>query len=44
VTAEAAEQGGIRTSVMPAEYTLAGLVRAIVEHVERRTPARAPSA
>jgi uroporphyrinogen III methyltransferase/synthase len=34
VTAEAAEQGGVHTSIMPAEYTISGLVRAIVEHFE----------
>ena len=34
VTAEAAEQGGVHTTVLPAEYTIAGLVRAIVEHFE----------
>jgi uroporphyrinogen-III synthase len=32
VTAEAAEQLGIHTTVMPADYTLAGLVQAIVNH------------
>jgi uroporphyrinogen III methyltransferase/synthase len=36
VTAEAAQQCGIRTAVMPAEYTIPGLVRAIVEHFEKR--------
>jgi uroporphyrinogen III methyltransferase / synthase len=34
VTAEAAQQCGIRTSIMPEEYTITGLVRAIVEHFE----------
>jgi uroporphyrinogen III methyltransferase/synthase len=32
VTAEAAEQYGIRTSIMPKEYTIPALVEAIVEH------------
>ncbi len=32
VTAEAAQQCGIRTTIMPSEYTIPGLVRAIVEH------------
>ena len=36
VTAEAAQQCGIRTSIMPAEYTIPGLVRAIVEHFEKQ--------
>ena len=35
VTAEAAQQSGLHTSIMPAEYTIPGLVRAIVEHFER---------
>lgn len=35
VTAEAAQQCGIRTSIMPSEYTIPALVRAIVEHFER---------
>jgi uroporphyrinogen III methyltransferase / synthase len=35
VTAEAAQQCGIRTTIMPAEYTISGLVRAIVEHFEK---------
>lgn len=34
VTAEAAQQCGIRTSIMPQEYTIPGLVKAIVEHFE----------
>lgn len=42
VTAEAAEQDGIRTSVMPDEYTIAGLVRSIVDHFDRRVT-RAPT-
>jgi uroporphyrinogen III methyltransferase/synthase len=33
VTAEAAEQYGIRTAIMPREYTIPALVDAIVEHV-----------
>ncbi|MBE3071732.1 MAG: uroporphyrinogen-III C-methyltransferase [Acidobacteria bacterium] len=41
VTAEAAEQGGIHTSIMPAEYTIPGLVRAIVEHFEQQRTTRA---
>ncbi len=32
VTAEAAAQYDIRTDIMPAEYTIPGLVHAIVEH------------
>ncbi len=35
VTAEAAQQCGIRTTIMPDEYTIPGLVRAIVEHFEK---------
>ena len=35
VTAEAAQQCGIRTTIMPAEYTIPGLVRAIVDHFEK---------
>lgn len=35
VTAEAAQQCGIRTTIVPVEYTIPGLVRAIVEHFER---------
>ena len=35
VTAEAAQQSGIHTTIVPAEYTIPGLVRAIVEHFER---------
>jgi uroporphyrinogen III methyltransferase/synthase len=34
VTAEAATQHGITTSVMPAEYTMPGLVDALVRHFE----------
>jgi uroporphyrinogen III methyltransferase/synthase len=33
VTAEAAEQYGIRTAIMPREYTIPALVDAIVDHV-----------
>jgi uroporphyrinogen III methyltransferase/synthase len=35
VTAEAAQQCDIRTSIMPSEYTIPALVRAIVEHFEK---------
>ena len=35
VTAEAAQQCGIRTTIVPSEYTIPGLVRAIVEHFEQ---------
>ena len=42
VTAEAAEQGGIHTSIMPADYTIPGLVRAIVEHFEHQRTHKAP--
>ena len=35
VTAEAAQQCGIHTSIMPDEYTIPALVRAIVEHFEK---------
>ena len=42
VTAEAAEQGGVHTTVLPAEYTIAGLVRAIVEYFERAPAGPAP--
>jgi uroporphyrinogen III methyltransferase/synthase len=38
VTAEAAAQAGIRTTIVPAQYTVAALVDAIVEHFEK-TPA-----
>jgi uroporphyrinogen III methyltransferase/synthase len=43
VTAEAAEQGGVHTTVMPAEYTISGLVRAIVEHFEQATAKAGPA-
>jgi uroporphyrinogen III methyltransferase/synthase len=36
VTAEAAEQYGIKTSIMPKEYTTKALVEAIVEHFKKR--------
>ncbi|RPJ71062.1 MAG: uroporphyrinogen-III C-methyltransferase [Acidobacteria bacterium] len=36
VTAEAALQSGIQTSIMPTDYTMPGLVRAIVEYFEKR--------
>jgi uroporphyrinogen III methyltransferase/synthase len=39
VTAEAAEQCGIRTAVMPASHTIPGLVEAIVQHVARENGA-----
>lgn len=35
VTAEAAQQCGIRTTIMPAEYTIPGLVRAIVNYFRK---------
>jgi uroporphyrinogen III methyltransferase/synthase len=35
VTAEAAEQYGIKTAIMPKEYTIPALVQAIVEHFRR---------
>jgi uroporphyrinogen III methyltransferase / synthase len=35
VTAEAAEQWGIKTSIMPKEYTTVALVDAIVEHFKK---------
>lgn len=35
VTAEAAEQYGIKTSIMPKEYTTPALVEAIVEHFQK---------
>jgi uroporphyrinogen III methyltransferase/synthase len=35
VTAEAAAQVGIKTTILPAQYTVASLVEAIVEHFER---------
>jgi uroporphyrinogen III methyltransferase/synthase len=37
VTAEAAQQLGIETHIMPREYTVPGLVRAIVEYFDRRS-------
>jgi uroporphyrinogen III methyltransferase/synthase len=40
VTAEAAEQYGIRTTIMPAEYTVPALVQAIVSYAARRTSAQ----
>jgi uroporphyrinogen III methyltransferase/synthase len=36
VTAEAAMQCGIKTSIMPSDYTMPGLVRAIVEYFEKK--------
>ena len=41
VTAEAAEQYGIKTSIMPKEYTIPALVEAIVEHFLVRQKAAA---
>jgi uroporphyrinogen III methyltransferase/synthase len=38
VTAEAAAQHGIATAVMPAEYTMPGLVDAILKHFEATRP------
>jgi uroporphyrinogen III methyltransferase/synthase len=35
VTAEAAAQAGIRTTILPAQYTVEALVDAIVQHFER---------
>ena len=37
VTAEAAEQYGIKTAIMPKEYTIPALVGAIVDHVRSRS-------
>jgi len=37
VTAEAAAQYNIRTAIMPAEYTIPGLVHAIVEYFRHDT-------
>jgi uroporphyrinogen III methyltransferase / synthase len=36
VTAEAAEQYGIKTAIMPREYTIPALVDAIVEHFREK--------
>jgi uroporphyrinogen-III synthase len=36
VTAEAAEQCGIQTAVMPAQYTARALVDALVEYFQQR--------
>jgi uroporphyrinogen III methyltransferase / synthase len=38
VTAEAAEQNGIRTDIMPSEYTIEALVAAIVDHFRKERP------
>ena len=38
VTAEAAEQYGIKTAIMPKEYTIPALVEAIVEHFRSGSP------
>jgi uroporphyrinogen III methyltransferase/synthase len=43
VTAEAAEQCGIRTAIMPSEHTIPGLVEAIVQHVARGHGQNGPS-
>jgi uroporphyrinogen III methyltransferase/synthase len=43
VTAEAAEQCGIRTTIMPAHHTIPGLVEAIVQHIAREN-GEAPTA
>ena len=37
VTAEAAEQYGIKTAIMPKEYTIPALVQAIVDHFRQPT-------
>ncbi len=42
VTAEAAAQHDIATAIMPAEYTMPGLVTAIVKYFESRRAAPAP--
>jgi hypothetical protein len=39
VTAEAAAQCQIRTTIMPGAYTVPALVAAIVEYFEERQPA-----
>ena len=44
VTAEAALQCGIKTTIMPVEYTIPGLVRAIVEHFEKADARVQPAA
>jgi uroporphyrinogen III methyltransferase / synthase len=41
VTAEAAAQYNIETTILPAQYTIPALVDAIVEHYTRRVPAAA---
>lgn len=43
VTAEAAEQTHIPTTVMPTEYTTDGLIRAIVDHFESAAHASSPN-
>jgi uroporphyrinogen III methyltransferase/synthase len=43
VTAEAAEQCGIRTAIMPSVHTIAGLVEAIVQHVARENGQASPA-
>jgi uroporphyrinogen III methyltransferase/synthase len=42
VTAEAAAQYGIATTIMPAQYTIHALVDAIVEYVSRQAESRDP--
>jgi uroporphyrinogen III methyltransferase / synthase len=44
VTAEAAQQLGIETTIMPKEYTVPALVDAIVEYVESRAEPREQAA
>jgi uroporphyrinogen-III synthase len=39
VTAEAAAQCNIETTILPAQYTVSSLVDAIVEHFEKSQPA-----
>ncbi|HET7619362.1 MAG TPA: uroporphyrinogen-III C-methyltransferase [Vicinamibacterales bacterium] len=43
VTAEAAQQLGIETTVMPARYTVADLVDALVDHFTQPKPAQEPA-
>jgi uroporphyrinogen III methyltransferase/synthase len=44
ITAATAAEYGLTTHVMPTEYTIAALARAIVEHFRPRASARAPHA
>lgn len=39
ITAQAAEKFGLRTSIMPAEYTIRGLVECIVSHFAKKASA-----